>query len=368
MPQRTPLYDRHVALGARMVEFAGYDMPLQYSNIRDEHLAVRQRAGMFDVSHMGRISVSGEGALAGLQRLVSNDVGRLQPLQSLYTVMCTDDGGIVDDLIVYAGATAGEYHVVVNAATHEKDAAWMRDHLDGGVHFGDFTDDSALIAVQGPRAQAILQPMCSADLSALRPFHLAPNQVEGAPSRLGLVSRTGYTGEDGFELFVDADAAVPTWDAVLQAGAAEGLLPCGLGARDTLRLEAGLRLYGQDMDESVDPYSCGLGWTVKLDKGDFVGAEALRHIRESGPPRRFVGLRMEGRAIARHGMPVLHDGAVVGEVTSGTHSFTLGCGIATAYVPPDVAASKPPLQVDIRGAVAGAEQVPLPFYKRQPTS
>jgi aminomethyltransferase len=202
------------------------------------------------------------------------------------------------------------------------------------------------------------------DLGALPSFHVAEAVPHGIDSRIGFVSRTGYTGEDGFELLVDSSAAVALWDALLQAGAAEGIRPCGLGARDTLRLEAGLRLYGQDMDEDVDPYSCALGWTVKLDKGDFVGSAALRRIRESGPPRRFVGLRMAGRAIARHGMAVTRDGEPVGEVTSGTYSFTLGCGIATAYVRPDVAASRDPLQIDVRGTTAAAEQVPLPFYKR----
>jgi aminomethyltransferase len=348
-----------------MVEFGGWDMPLQYSNMRDEHLAVRTRAGLFDVSHMGRLSVGGEGALESLQRVVTNDVARLQPLQSLYTVMCNEQGGIIDDLIVIAGQEPGTYYVVVNASTREKDVAWIRGHLGAGVDFDDFTRDSALLALQGPRAQAILQPLSSADLSALKPFHLARHEIEGLSSQLCFVSRTGYTGEDGFELFVDADAAAQLWDLLLKAGAAEGILPCGLGARDTLRLEAGLRLYGQDMDETVDPYSCALGWTVKLGKGvDCIGADVLRRIRAEGPPRRFVGLRLDGRNIARHGMAVLHDGAPVGEVTSGTHSFTLGHGIATALVQPAVAESGTDVWIDIRGTEAGAVQVPLPFYKR----
>jgi aminomethyltransferase len=366
MAQRTPLHDRHVALGARMVEFGGWDMPLQYSNIRDEHTAVRTRAGLFDVSHMGRVTVGGEGAEAALQRLMTNNVGRLAPLQSLYTVMCREDGGVIDDLIVNAAETPGQYIVVVNASTTAKDVAWIRTHLDAGVEFVDISAETSLIALQGPRAAAILQPLSDADLSTLRPFHLAPHAVSGIPARMSFVSRTGYTGEDGFELIVDAAQAGALWDLLLQAGEPEGLRPCGLGARDTLRLEAGLRLYGQDMDESVDPLSAGLGWTVKLDKGDFIGAPALRRIKEQGVPRRFVGLRMDGRAIARHGMPVLRDGERVGDVTSGTFSFTLGCGIATAYVTPEVAASGERLQVDIRGTSTRAEQVPLPFYKRPP--
>jgi aminomethyltransferase len=368
MAQRTPLHDRHVALGGRMVEFGGWDMPLQYSNIRDEHLAVRERAGLFDVSHMGRLTVSGAGALESLQRLVTNNVGRLLPMGGLYTVMCRDDGGIVDDLIVVRGDAADSYWVVVNASTRQKDVAWMREHLAGDTSLVDISAETSLIALQGPHAEAILQPLSSADLSSLPPFHMARHAIEGVPADVSLVSRTGYTGEDGFELMIDSSAAGALWDLLLSAGAAEGLLPCGLGARDTLRLEAGLRLYGQDMDETVDPYSCGLGWVVKLDKGlDCIGAPVLRRLKESGPPRRFVGLRMEGRAIARHGMPVLRSdggGDAVGEVTSGTHSFTLGAAIATAYVSPDVAASGDSLVIDIRGSAAPAQQVPLPFYKR----
>ncbi len=365
MALRTPLHDRHVALGARMVEFGGWDMPLQYSSMREEHLAVRQRAGLFDVSHMGRLAMDGEGSLATLQALVTNDVARLEPLQALYTVMCTEDGGIVDDLIVIAGETPGTYVIVVNASTREKDVAWMRRHLGGGVELSDNTDAISLLALQGPRAVAILQKLTDTDLSAVRTFHVAPVDFAGVDSRVTFVSRTGYTGEDGFEVMISADRVGQLWDLLLEAGAPEGLLPCGLGARDTLRLEAGLRLYGQDMDETVDPYSVGLGWVVKLDKGaDCIGAPVLRRIRESGPPRRFVGLRLSGRDIARHGMPVLGDGERVGEVTSGTFSFTLGCGIATAFVEPPVAAAKQRVSIDIRGTAVAAEQVPLPFYKR----
>lgn len=369
MALRTPLHDRHVALGARMVEFGGWDMPLQYSSIRDEHTAVRERAGLFDVSHMGRVTMAGEGALESLQRLVTNDVGRLQPMQSLYTVMCNQRGGIIDDLIVGAGASDGVYHVVVNAATRAKDVAWMQSHLVEATEFDDVSADTALIALQGRRAVEVLQPLVDVDLSALRAFSMAEVHLSGVHSRICYASRTGYTGEDGFELYVDAECAEKLWDVLLEAGEPAGIRPCGLGARDTLRLEAGLRLYGQDMDDSVDPYSCGLGWTVKLDKGvDCIGADVLRGIKESGPPRRMVGLRMSGRDVARHGMPVSRDGEVVGEVTSGTYSFTLGCGIATAYVAPEVAAAREPLSVDIRGSLARAEQVPLPFYKRPPTT
>jgi len=361
MAQRTPLYERHLALGGRMVEFAGYDMPLQYSNMRDEHTAVRQRAGIFDLSHMGEVRIGGPDALAATQNLVTNDLDRIGPGRAQYTAMCNDDGGMVDDLVVYRAEDA--CWIVVNAACRPKDVAWMRAHLLGDAALEDQSDATALIAVQGPQAVGVVAPLADGlDVTALRSFAWGTARVAGIDGVV--VSRTGYTGEDGVELYCSGAHAPSLWDALMEAGRTVDMLPCGLGARDTLRLEAGLRLYGQDMDESVDPLSCGLGWVVKLDKGDFVGAAALRRIKEQGVPRKFVGLRMEGRTIARHGMRVLREGDAVGEITSGTFSFTLGCGIATAYVEPAVAASGAPLSVDIRGTVAPAEQVPLPFYKR----
>jgi aminomethyltransferase len=361
MAQRTPLYDRHVALGATMVDFAGYDMPVQYSNMRDEHTAVRQRAGIFDLSHMGEVRIGGDDPVAAVQHLVTNDLDRVGPARAQYTALCKENGGIVDDLIVYRGEDS--CWIVVNASRRSVDVDWMRAHLLPGATLADQSDDTALIAVQGPQAVSVVAPLASGvDVAALRPFSWAAGaQVAGIPDVV--VSRTGYTGEDGVELYVSASAAPSVWDALMEAGRSVEMLPCGLGARDTLRLEAGLRLYGQDMDENVDPFSAGLGWVVRLDKGDFVGAAALRRIKESGTPYRFAGLRMSGRAIARHGMAVLHGEEQVGEVTSGTYSFTLATGIATAYVRSDIAHDAP-LQVDIRGTRAGAEQVPLPFYKR----
>jgi aminomethyltransferase len=329
-----------------MVEFAGFAMPIQYSNMRDEHTAVRQRAGIFDLSHMGEVRIGGPDPVAAVQRLVTNDLDRIGEGRAQYTAMCRDDGGIVDDLIVYRGA--GECWIVVNASRRDVDVEWMRDHLLAGATLADVSDETALIAVQGPKAVAVVAPLVSGvDVAALRPFAFGWGaQIAGADHVV--VSRTGYTGEDGVELYVDASRAGAVWDALLEAGRSVDMLPCGLGARDTLRLEAGLRLYGQDMDENVDPFSAGLGWVVRLDKGDFVGAEALRRIRDSGAPRRFAGLRMSGRAIARHGMAVFAGGEPAGEVTSGTYSFTLGAGIATASLRSDVDAQLP-LQVDIRG-------------------
>jgi aminomethyltransferase len=368
MGRRTPLYDRHVAAGARMVDFAGYDMPLVYSGIRDEHIAVRERAGVFDVSHMGEVTVTGPSAGDFVQQLVTNDVSRLVPNQLLYSVMCNESGGVVDDVIVMRGAEDNHFVIVVNASTREKDVVWIREHSGSDVDVDDRSDQLALIAVQGPRAVDILEPLARTDdggpsLRELRPFFATGVSLAGVTdSQFQRISRTGYTGEDGFEIYIDAHRAGQVWDAILEAGASSGLVPAGLGARDTLRLEAGLRLYGQDMDDDTDPFSCGLGWTVKLDKGDFIGSDALRDLREA-PPHRFIGLRLGPRTIARHGQPVIQEGREVGVVTSGTFGFTVGTAVATASVEPDFNKDGD-VDVDIRGTRAPAEVVPLPFYKR----
>ena len=356
MLARTPLYDRHIAAGARMTEFAGYEMPLQYTSIREEHVAVRTRAGLFDLSHMGEVRIRGDGALRTTQRLLTNDVARAGPGAAMYSVMCNERGGIVDDVVAYH--TNDGWLVVVNAACRATDVAWMRGHADGAV-VDDESDDIALLAVQGPLAVQIVQRLAPTRVDNIASFHFEELSVAGTPA---LVSRSGYTGEEGFELYVEAAAAAALWDALLEAGRTAGILPCGLGARDTLRLEAGLRLYGQDMDENTDPYSCGLGWTVKLDKGDFIGAGALGQIDPKHPPHRFIGLRLPARSIARHGNDVCTD-SVIGHVTSGTFSFTLGYGIATASVASDLSADSR-LSVNIRGATVAAERVHLPFYRR----
>ena len=357
MALRTPLYDRHVAAGARIVEFGGFDMPLQYSTIREEHIAVRTRCGLFDLSHMGEVRFTGDHALEVVQRLVTNDVARLEVGGALYGVMCNEAGGIVDDVVVYR--EAGGYMVVINAACRPKDVAWMGDH-SGDCTFEDVGDAVALLAVQGPRAVGLVNGLCADEVAELRPFHCIDSMVAGIRAS---VSRTGYTGEDGFELYVDAADASALWDSLLEAGAGDGLIPCGLGARDTLRLEAGLRLYGQDMDDDTDPYSCALGWTVKLQKGNFIGSAALARLDPKHPPRRFVGIELQGRSIARHGQPVIAGGEPAGEVTSGTYSFTLDHSIATASLDGGVPADAE-LSVDIRGTVAAATVVPLPFYRR----
>lgn len=340
-----------------MVEFASYAMPLQYTSIRDEHVAVRTRAGLFDLSHMGEVRITGAGAERTAQRLLTNDVDKLQGGAALYSVMCKDDGGIVDDVVAYRRPDG--YIVVVNAACRAKDVDWMRAHADQ-ASLDDESDGTALLAVQGPRALQIVQRLVSIELDGIAPFHFEDAAVAGVTV---MVSRTGYTGEDGFELYVDAESAAELWDAVVGAGRDEGMLRCGLGARDTLRLEAGLRLYGQDMDERTDPYSCGLGWTVKLDKNDFIGSDALRTIDPKHPPRRLIGLGLSARNIARHGNDVRAGGEIAGQVTSGSFSFTLGHGIAMASVSPDVGADAE-LSVTIRGSDAPAQRVPLPFYRR----
>lgn len=358
-----PLDAVHRRLGARMVPFAGFQMPLQYSSIRAEHTAVRERAGLFDVSHMGEVSIRGPEAAAFLQRLVTNDVSQLAPGGALYTVMCRDDGGIIDDLLVYRDQD--DYMCVVNAARHNADLDWMRTQLPvTGVELEDLSDATCLLALQGPRALSVLSPMVEdPDIGAIPYYQHRPGRVLGAPAR---ISRTGYTGEDGFELYVDSGDAQRVWEGILERGEGEGVLPAGLGARDTLRLEAGFRLYGQDMDEDHDPISAGLGWVVKLAKGDFIGRDSLAAIK-AAPVSSFVGLRLGPREIARPHQELRVGDRRVGEVTSGTYSFTLGTGIAMGYVRAGSAPRGSEVTVQLRSdppAIAAAQVVPLPFYKR----
>ena len=357
-PHRTALYDRHVALGGRMVDFGGWELPQQYTSIRDEHFAVRQVAGLFDISHMGRLVVEGAAAESYLQSLMTNDLAPIAPGHAIYTLMCKEDGGVIDDLVVYREGP-DRFLVVVNAANREKDSAWMRKHLPPAVTMEDRTTDLSLIAFQGPRAHALL-PKGSSATDDIAYFGFRPGKVAGVPA---LISRTGYTGEDGFELFVDSGHVGDVWDAILAEGKAAGVLPAGLGARDATRLEAALRLYGNDMDETVNPYEAGLGWTVKLDKGDFVGRDALRRIKDAGPARKIVGLKLEAGSIARHGAAVSRDGRQVGAITSGTHSFFLGYPIALAILEVPSLRVGEKVSVEVRGREAPAEVVKLPFYR-----
>jgi len=361
--KRTPLYDRHKALGARLVEFGGWEMPVQYSGILDEHRAVRERAGLFDVSHMGEFRVEGPGALDFLQRLVPNDVARLVDNQALYTQLCNERGGTIDDLLIYRLGD-GRYMTVVNAGTTGKDWEWFTRQAAGqaGFTLTNVADDTGLIALQGPRAADILRTIAAVPVDDIAYYHCRPGVVAGVDC---LISRTGYTGEDGFELYCAAEKVGALWDAVLAAGQPHGLLPAGLGARDTLRLEAGYALYGHELTDDITPLEAGLGWSVKLNKAaDFIGKEALQAEKANGLRRKLVGLYPSERGIAREGYPILRDGVRIGAVTSGTMCPTLGRPAALGYVPVDASAPHTQLAVEIRGKPVAAEVVPLPFYKR----
>jgi len=337
-----------------MVDFGGWEMPQQYTSIRDEHLAVRHVAGLFDVSHMGRFRVAGD-SLEFLQHLVTNDLSQLGLGQAQYNLLLNEEGGIVDDLVVYHGEEG--FFVVVNASNREKDLRWFREHAPSGLEVEDRTFELALIAFQGPRAQELLP---ADGLDGLAYFGFRRGGVAGVRA---LISRTGYTGEDGFEIFVNSDRVAEVWDAILARGKEAGALPAGLGARDATRLEAALRLWGNDMDETVNPYEAGLGWTVKLDKGDFIGRDALVKVKAEGPRRKLVGLKLEPGSIARHGAAVSSGGKKAGVITSGTHSFFLGYPIALAMVEAASLRVGDTVGVEVRGREAPAEVVKLPFYR-----
>ncbi len=363
--RRTPLYEAHRRLGGRMVPFGGWEMPVQYASIMEEHRAVRTRAGLFDVSHMGEVDLVGPGALPLVQRLITNDVGRLSVDQALYSPMCTPEGGIIDDLLVYKMSDT-HLMLVINAGNTPEDLAWLRAHVGPGVTLTDRTAEIALLAFQGPRAEAILQRLTRTPLREIK-YYWFRRGVEVA-GRTVIASRTGYTGEDGFELYAQAGDAVHLWDAILEAGRADGVLPAGLGARDTLRLEAGLHLHGNDMDKTTTPLEAGLGWTVKLQKGEFIGADALRRQKAEGIPKRLIGFTLEGRAIARHGFPIQQDGAATGRVTSGSFGPTVEKSIGLGYVPPRHAEAGRPLAVEIRDRAVPGAVTKLPFYAREKTA
>jgi len=358
-PRRTPLYEAHRVRGARLVEFGGWEMPVSYRGILEEHRAVRTAAGLFDVSHMGEVEVRGATAGAVCQRLTTNDVRRLADGQVQYTILCHPDGGVVDDVTLYRH-DAERFFFCVNASNAAKDLAWIREHA-GAATIVDRSDATALLALQGPRAAVMLAPLTDLALDGLRAWRFATGTVAG---RETLVSRTGYTGEDGFELYVASDVAADLWAALLEAAGSDGLEPIGLGARDTLRLEAALALYGHELDDTTTPLAAGLSRFVVLDGEDFIGRETLQRERTAGSPRRLVGLELRAPGIARQGYAVLADGARVGVVTSGTQSPTLGRAIALAYVDAAYAAVGASVAVDIRGRTVPAQVVPTPFYKR----
>ncbi|HSK94587.1 MAG TPA: glycine cleavage system aminomethyltransferase GcvT [Candidatus Angelobacter sp.] len=361
--RRTPLHDRHVAAGARMVPFAGYEMPVQYTSILDEHRTVRASAGVFDLSHMGEIEVRGEEAVAFLRHAVVSDPGALEVGQAQYSMLCDADGGIIDDLIVYR-LEIDRFWVVCNASNREAVVTQLgdlRERGDFGPDLDDRSDGIGLVAPQGPRSAELVASLTELDLDTIGNYRAAQGVVAGIEC---LVARTGYTGEDGFELFCDAPDAPRLWDAVLEAGMAHGARPCGLGARDTLRLEAGMPLYGNELDRDTNPFEVNLGRVVKLDKGDFVGRSALQSIQERGPERKLIGLQMIDNAIPRAGYEVRANGETVGAVTSGTLSPTLGTRIAMAKVGAAHAGVGNASEVVVRDRPYRAEQVKLPFYRR----
>jgi aminomethyltransferase len=356
----TPLHAEHVALGAKMVPFAGYEMPVQYpTGITAEHHAVRRAAGLFDVSHMGEFMVRGPRALDFVQHVTTNDASRLEVGQAQYSSFVNDDGRVLDDLLVYR--FAGHYMLVVNGANRAKDWAWVsRFAGEFGVDLTDESDSIALLALQGPKAQEILSRLTDTDLDAIRYYRFAEGAVNGKPA---LISRTGYTGEDGFELYVAAEDAAALWRSLLEAGAADGLIATGLGCRDSLRLEMGYALYGNDLDEGHSALESGLGWIVKGDKGEFVGRDALLREKEAGVRRRLVGFVLKERGFPRAGYPVAVNGETAGEVTSGVLSPTLGVGIGMAYVPAHAAKPGTEIGVVIRDRAVPAEVVRPPFHK-----
>ncbi|MEX2583675.1 MAG: glycine cleavage system aminomethyltransferase GcvT [Gemmatimonadota bacterium] len=357
--RRTPLHGEHAAAGAKLVPFAGYEMPIQYpTGITTEHNAVRTTAGLFDVSHMGEFEISGPQALELVQYVTTNDASTLSLGQAQYSTLCRDDGNLLDDLLVYR--FDDRYMLVVNAANRDEDFAWIRDHAPRfDAELTDRSDEIALLAVQGPRAARILQQLTRMDLSEIGYYRFAEGDLDGRPA---ILSRTGYTGEDGFELYVAINDADHLWRTILKAGESDGIIPAGLGARDSLRLELGYPLYGNDLDEGRNPLEAGLGWVTKLEKGDFVGRDALARVKQEGPHERLIGFKLLQRGFPRPGYEIQHDGRFVGQVTSGTLSPSLGIGIGLAYVPAEISRPGTHLAVLIRGQPMTAEVVRPPFY------
>lgn len=360
MELKTPLYDCHVALEGKIVPFAGYLLPVQYpTGVITEHMAVREKAGLFDVSHMGEVMYEGEDALKNLNQLLTNDFTNMVDGQVRYSPMCNDQGGVVDDLIVYR-FNQNKYMVVVNAANRHKDVSWMKEHLFGNVQFSDISDEVAQIALQGPNSKAILERLADESSIPAKYYHFVPEGVVGGIPCI--VSQTGYTGEHGYELYLKNEDAPKMWNLLLETGKDLGLIPCGLGARDTLRLEAAMPLYGHEMDDTVDPLEAGLNFAVKMKKEDFIGKKAIEAKGEL--TRKRVGLKVLGRGIVREHSPVLVDGKEVGHTTSGTHCPYLGGAYAMAMMEMPYTADGTKVQVDVRGRKIDAEVVPLPFYKR----
>jgi aminomethyltransferase len=356
--KRTPLHAAHVRLGARLIPFGGWDMPVQYRGILEEHRAARAAAGCFDVSHMGEFEFRGRDALRALQRLTTNDVGALKVGQVQYSLLCYEDGGIVDDLTL-SRLGDDHYMMTVNASNIDKDWGWITQHLEGQVEAKNVSAATGLIAVQGPRAEGLVGRLGDVDVTQIGYYRFARGRVAGTPT---IISRTGYTGEDGFELYVPAEKTEAVWVALLAAGKPDGVAPVGLGARDTLRLEMKYALYGNDIDQTTNPLEAALGWVVKLEKGDFIGKPVIERLKAEGPRRRLVGFEMVDRSVARHGYRVLHDGAEIGLVTSGSYGPSVDRYIGLGYVPAALSAVGTEIDVEVRGRPHKARVVKTPFY------
>lgn len=360
--KRTVLFDQYAEYGGKTIDFGGWDLPVQFSSIKAEHEAVRTKAGLFDVSHMGEVLVTGEGSLAYLQKIMTNDVSKLKIGQAQYTAMCYENGGTIDDLLIYK-RDEDNYLLVVNASNIEKDLEWMNKHATEDVVIEDKSSAYALLALQGPRAEAILQGLTEEPLNEIKFFRFKENvSICGQDV---LISRTGYTGEDGFELYASPEAIVVLWKEILTAGASEGLIPAGLGARDTLRFESGLPLYGQELSADISPLEAGLGFVVKLNKeADFIGKAALTAQKENGVPRKLVGLEMIDKGIPRTGYKVFIEDEAIGEVTTGTQSPTLNKNIGFALLKAEHAVEGNEVIVQVRKRMLKAVVVGAPFYKR----
>ncbi|UJF34410.1 glycine cleavage system aminomethyltransferase GcvT [Paenibacillus hexagrammi] len=362
MLKRTPLFPVYAEHGARVIDFGGWELPVQFSGIQKEHDAVRQQAGLFDVSHMGEVLVSGADSLSFLQKLTTNDVSRLETGQCQYSLMCYPKGGVVDDLLVYKLGD-DSYMLVINASNIQKDVDWMLQHALGNVDLNNISDNTVLLALQGPRSEQILNKLTDAPLATLKPFRFFQNvEVNGMKA---LISRTGYTGEDGFELYIGDIDAVDMWKTLLEAGQEFGLVPAGLGARDTLRFEARLPLYGQELSKDITPLEAGLSPFVKLDKGDFIGRDALANQKEYGVTRKLVGIEMIERGIPRPHYAVYAGEQKIGEITTGTQSPTYKRNVGLALVDSAFSQIDTELTVEIRGSLVKAKVVATPFHKRK---
>lgn len=361
--KRTPLFEVYKDYGAKTIDFGGWDLPVQFSSIKEEHEAVRTKAGLFDVSHMGEIEVKGTDSLKYLQKMMTNDISKLKNSGAQYTAMCYENGGTVDDLLVYK-IEDDHYLLVVNASNIEKDFNWLEDHAEGNVELKNLSEDMAQLAIQGPLAEKVLQKLAGTNLSDIEFFKF--QQDVDLNGKKALVSRTGYTGEDGFEVYCDAKDAAALWNEILEAGKEEGVLPCGLGARDTLRFEANLALYGQELSPDITPLEAGIGFAVKVNKeADFIGKEVLKNQKENGVPRKLAGIEMIDRGIPRHGYPVYKGEELIGEVTTGTQSPTLKKNIGLVLIKKEHAGPGTELEVEIRGKRLKAKIAATPFYKRE---